>query len=404
MLMSKRIILIALLIQFNVSIIRLPLTYENSLYMLNFLIGKESTKLQLALDTSLPVSLIASNECENCIGQKYQVDAKNKIGYDLSNLPKSYNVYQGYLYKDVFTYNDNQSDETKKSFNFVSFKNVSLIKEIKIPGYFSFSYANNNILQYVKLFTLYLGNDNPFLELNEINPEIVTEPSKLVTYKVELINPIAENDNNSNNSNPESWYIQTSGLSIIYGANKQEIKTKPKLIFDTTTWYLSIPKQFFFDNMELLFPANPRCQVQLEGYFNCYCNEKFEDDFPSFIFNFEDSPNKTIKIIPTDYIQYDSSKGNTCYVFYTINYNSDYWITGLNVLNNYYSIFDLEKKTLSFYPFLTVIPEKNNFLLTFLLVAGFSLALLFGGYFLYKKYYVNRINEPEEQDVNISMM
>ena len=102
MLMSKRIILIALLIQFNVSIIRLPLNYENSLYMLNFLIGNENTKLQLALDTSLPVSLIASNECENCIGQKYQVDAKNRIGYDLSDLPKSYNVYQGYLYKDVF--------------------------------------------------------------------------------------------------------------------------------------------------------------------------------------------------------------------------------------------------------------------------------------------------------------
>lgn len=400
--MSKRIILIALLIQFNLStIIRLPLSYENSLFMLNFRIGNESTNIKLALDTSLSVSLIASNECENCKGQKYQADANNRIGYNVSKLPKSYNVYQGYLYKDVFTYNDN-NDLIKKSFNFVSFRNVSLLKETRIPGFFSFSYANDKISEYVKLFTLYLGN-NPFLELNEINPEIVKDQTKLVTYNVELTNPIEEIDNENSTSKP--WYIQTSGLSLIYGDNEEEIDYKPKLIFDTTTWYLSIPKQFFFNNIERLFPFSSRCQVLLEGYFICYCKEKFENDFPTFIFNFGDTPNKTLKILPTDYVQYDSSEGNTCYVFYTINYDTEYWITGLNVLNNYYSIFDLEKKTLSFYPSSTTETKgKKNFILTFLLVAGFSLALLFGGYFIYKKYYVNRIVEPQQQDMNISMM
>jgi hypothetical protein len=86
-----------------------------------------------------------------------------------------------------------------------------------------------------------------------------------------------------------------------------------------------------------------------QNIFQCKCDSNYTAIFPSFTFYGEDG--KAVKINPEEYIYNNNnpeSVGNNCLLMIGLNYKNDYWIFGSNFLNNYYSIFDLEKEKILF--------------------------------------------------------
>ena len=67
------------------------------------------------------------------------------------------------------------------------------------------------------------------------------------------------------------------------------------------------------------------------------------------------------------------------------------------VFNNYYSIFNVDEKILSFYP-LNNSNEKLQILFMFIIISILSLIIFFGSYYLYKKYLSNFNNEINNID------
>ena len=92
---------------------------------------------------------------------------------------------------------------------------------------------------------------------------------------------------------------------------------------------------------------------------------------------------------------YQSSiSGSKCNIDLLINYENDLFIGGITVLNNYYSIFNIENKTFSILPRENKNAKKTGkYLLLFFIVIILASILLFGGYYFYNK---NIINDPTE--------
>lgn len=366
-------------------VVQIPLVYENNMFFINLILGSTNQTLYLAVDTSIPYSLIASPNCQNCIGTRYNADASNsKEIKEIKNYTKIYNFYNGTFFIDNYRFNIQSYTQTIKSFEFISFTNVTLKKEFSFPGFFSFSYCNAKLTNDIKVFALYLG-DNPFMDINQVNTEIVNNQSNLMEY------PVLCEDN--------KWYVQPDKLEY-FNYSYQSTEEEPlKLILDTTSWNFNIPSDFYYKHMTEFLP-DTKCQVQIDGHFLCECNENTK--FPTFNFTF--SNGKYIQITPKDYIQYDQTvTGKYCYVYLTINYDNKFWEAGISVLNNYYSIFNLENKTLGFYTMTSSIPGSNHYVMTFIIVLCASLFFLFGGYALYNKYVMNRENNQPRGQPRMNM-
>ena len=85
-----------------------------------------------------------------------------------------------------------------------------------------------------------------------------------------------------------------------------------------------------------------------------------------------------------------SISGSKCEVNLVINYDNDLFIGGITVLNNYYSIFNIENKTFSILPRENLnTKETGKYIIMFFIVLIVAFALLFGGYFFYNKYVIN---------------
>ena len=97
-----------------------------------------------------------------------------------------------------------------------------------------------------------------------------------------------------------------------------------------------------------------------------------------------------------------SISGSRCKVDLVINYENDLFIGGITVLNNYYSIFDIDNKTFS------ILSKENTntkqtvkYLILFFVVLVVAFVLLFGGYYFYNKYVINDptgLNVPHHQN------
>ena len=85
-----------------------------------------------------------------------------------------------------------------------------------------------------------------------------------------------------------------------------------------------------------------------------------------------------------------SISGSKCEVNLVINYDNDLFIGGITILNNYYSIFNIENKTFSILPRENQnIKETGKYIIMFFIVLIVAFTLLFGGYFFYNKYVIN---------------
>ena len=98
--------------------------------------------------------------------------------------------------------------------------------------------------------------------------------------------------------------------------------------------------------------------------------------------------NNYIEVNTSDYISYDESNtGSYCEIFIKINYESDLFIAGKYVMNNYYTIFDIDNNQLKIYPTnkeILYFDQRNVIIFLFALSLGGLVFLCC--YFIYKKF------------------
>jgi hypothetical protein len=336
----------------------------------------KNEEIAMILNTGIEKSLIAAKNCSICKSGKFSPSEKSQFLNENVTQNLSYFIYRGNEYLQTFYFDSTEKIEL--TLDYINFEDIKYKEETTINGILSLNFINYNIPTERKIFALDYKTDFVYLDIGEINTNIVTDFTKLVNYSVTINN---NTNNTNNNNNSLEWYLEAKNLII--NNIKMPIE-KPKLILDTFSYNFYIPKKFFFDNIDKILPKKSRCQVQMSGSFVCKCDENYKSYFSNFVFEFEDG-NKLF-INTTDYISYDSSiSGSNCFVYIIVNYNNDYFIAGNNVLNNYYSIFDVDNKTLSFYP-LNNNNEKLQLFLMFVVISILSVVIFLGSYYLYKKY------------------
>ena len=365
------------LIFFYIKSIKIQMTSNVENFIVNVYIdGNEY--IPMILNTGIEKSLIAAENCSICNGERFKPSKSSQFLNENVTQNVSHFVYRGNEYLQEFYFDSNEYYKLK--LDYINFYDIKYKKETTIEGIFSLNFVNYNIASEKKIFAIEYTNEGAFLEIGEINKEIVKDYSKLINYTVSI------NEN-------KDWFLEANKLII---NNEKMPIENPKIILDTFSYNFYIPKKFFFDNIDKIFPKKSRCQVQMSGSFICKCDENYKNYFPNFVFEFNDG-NKLF-VNTTDYISYDSSiTGTNCFVYIVVNYNNDYFIAGNNVLNNYYSIFNVDEKILSFYP-LNNSNEKLQILLMFIVFSILSLVIFFGSYYLYKKYLSNFNNEINNID------
>ena len=349
------------------------LSMINGNYYYSLTIGKLKYTVSLIIDTSIPFSLIASPKCKSCTAEKFDPVQGTLVLTD-QKTKKEGHEFIGDLYQDIFWVDPS----SQLQFEYLSFVNVTYANVVNTEGFFSLSFANQDLLK-VKAIGLDLSDSSGSIDIGDINTEYFENKTLLKTYPVSI------------SEDKLHWFMNVESFTI--GTNK--FTTPIQFNYDSTIWVMSIPKKFFFENIETIFPIESRCQVRTTGYFICECSSTdYQTAFPNYTFWI----NGTDYHIETkDYVQLDTG-GNICYVYISINYESDYWVGGLNAINNHYMVFDYENKKILTYPRTITSKKKMDFLVIFFIILALSSFVLYGGYYLYRRCIAQRRNNNEEEE------
>jgi len=394
---------------------KIDLIYQDGYFYipLNFPYRENKTKTYYIFSTKLPMSFYPSLNCSKCIKKllnqsEFVNNKKNK------SIPYYYYNYVGGEYHGNLTTDKYYSEE-----NFIAFDNLTYAKNYSGKGRFSLSYLNFNFNTSKKLFAIKFAENNAELHLGDYDQNrnmeelkafnIITENNytyynetiPVTDRDVDNVNKIFENsllmeekDNNTKYENRtleldnSMWYISFPKLNI--NNIETDIPTSDyKLTLDMSNDKFYIPRNFFIKYVDKIFPKEAKCQIARGGYFICQCDEDYKTKFGNFKFI---SRNGTVFFVNvTDYMAFQSSiSGSKCEVNLVINYDNDLFIGGITILNNYYSIFNIENKTFSILPRENQnIKETGKYIIMFFIVLIVAFTLLFGGYFFYNKYVIN---------------
>ena len=392
---------------------KIELIYQDGYFYipLNFPYRENKTKTYYIFSTKLPMSFYPSLNCSKCTKKllnqsEFMDNEKNK------SIPYYYYNYVGGEYHGNLTTDKYYSEE-----NFVAFDNLTYAKNYSGKGRFSLSYLNYNFNTSKKLFAIKFSENNAELHLGdydqnrnmddfkafnittEYNYSYYNETIPVTDGDIDKANNISENnllmeeeDNKTKYENRtleldnSMWYITFPKLNI---NNIETDISDYKLTLDMSNDKFYIPRNFFIKYVDKIFPKEAKCQIARGGYFICQCDEDYKTKFGNFKFI---SGNGTVFFVNvTDYMSFQSSiSGSKCEVNLVINYDNDLFIGGITVLNNYYSIFNIENKTFSILPRENLnTKETGKYLIMFFIVLIVAFALLFGGYFFYNKYVIN---------------
>ena len=392
---------------------KIELIYQDGYFYipLNFPYRENKTKTYYIFSTKLPMSFYPSLNCSKCTKKllnqsEFMDNEKNK------SIPYYYYNYVGGEYHGNLTTDKYYSEE-----NFVAFDNLTYAKNYSGKGRFSLSYLNYNFNTSKKLFAIKFSENNAELHLGdydqnrnmddfkafnittEYNYSYYNETIPVTDGDIDKVNNIFENnllmeeeDNKTKYENRtleldnSMWYITFPKLNI---NNIETDISDYKLTLDMSNDKFYIPRNFFIKYVDKIFPKEAKCQIARGGYFICQCDEDYKTKFSNFKFI---SGNGTVFFVNvTDYMSFQSSiSGSKCEVNLVINYDNDLFIGGITVLNNYYSIFNIENKTFSILPRENLnTKETGKYIIMFFIVLIVAFALLFGGYFFYNKYVIN---------------
>ena len=285
----------------------------------------------------LPISIFPSSKCKIC--KSSTINEKEDKSYSLikENVLTSFYFYNftGNLYKANITLGSRTD-----SIELLAFENITDINNYNGKGIFSLSFFNYYFNTSKKIFALYLDIKDGQLDFGGYNEEIIKNESYLTKFNVtKVYSQISDELLNS-------WYIEFN--SIYLNDKKIQYDNNYKLTLDLSTDYFYIPKNFFFQNAHNIFNEDSQCQVQPQGYFLCICDNFYEQKYANF--KFFNNNNEYFSISINDYIFLEETeKGSYCTILIKINYENDLFIAGKYVMNNYYTIFDIDNNQLKIY-------------------------------------------------------
>ena len=373
---------------------KIDLNIEKALYYIPIKISEIIKESYFLFSNNAPLSFYPTTNCKICTKLKLNETKLNLISIKENiNIPYYHNNFTGN------TYNHNLSIKNLPSIisesEFIGFNKVTYKSSFSYNGIFSLSFLNYNFNTSKKIFALQFIKDNCQLHLGGYNDNLIKQNNNLKKFFV-------NKDNNNSNDiiyNP-IWYIKFNNITINNSPYKFKNNTGIKLTFDIGSDKLHLPKKFFFDNMNKLFPEKSHCQIHPDGYFLCDCGDNYRSAFGNI--SFYDQNGEIFTIYPVDYIVYETGlTGSTCTAKIKINYENDLFIAGNVVLKNYYSIFNIDDDTFLIYRN----EEKDDNILNFILaliILGFLAILIFGIYFCIKKWRIrnseNEVNQENEQE------
>ena len=373
---------------------KIDLNIEKALYYIPIKISEIIKESYFLFSNNAPLSFYPTTNCNICTKLKLNETKLNLISIKENiNIPYYHNNFTGN------TYNHNLSIKNLPSIisesEFIGFNKVTYKSSFSYNGIFSLSFLNYNFNTSKKIFALQFIKDNCQVHLGGYNDNLIKQDNNLKKFFV-------NKDNNNSNDviyNP-IWYIKFNNITINNSPYKFNNNTGIKLTFDIGSDKLHLPKKFFFDNMNKLFPEKSHCQIHPDGYFLCDCGDNYRSAFGNI--SFYDQNGEIFTIYPVDYIVYETGlTGSTCTAKIKINYENDLFIAGNVVLKNYYSIFNIDNNTFLIYRN----EEKDDNILNFILVLiiiGFLAILIFGIYFCIKKWKIrnseNEVNQENEQE------
>ena len=373
---------------------KIDLNIEKALYYIPIKISEIIKESYFLFSNNAPLSFYPTTNCKICTKLKLNETKLNLISIKENiNIPYYHNNFTGN------TYNHNLSIKNLPSIisesEFIGFNKVTYKSSFSYNGIFSLSFLNYNFNTSKKIFALQFIKDNCQLHLGGYNDNLIKQDNNLKKFFV-------NKDNNNSNDiiyNP-IWYIKFNNITINNSPYKFKNNTGIKLTFDIGSDKLHLPKKFFFDNMNKLFPEKSHCQIHPDGYFLCDCGDNYRSAFGNI--SFYDQNGEIFTIYPVDYIVYETGlTGSTCTAKIKINYENDLFIAGNVVLKNYYSIFNIDDNTFLMYRN----EEKDDNILNFILaliIIGFLAILIFGIYFCIKKWRIrnseNEVNQENEQE------
>ena len=373
---------------------KIDLNIEKALYYIPIKISEIIKESYFLFSNNAPLSFYPTTNCNICTKLKLNETKLNLISIKENiNIPYYHNNFTGN------TYNHNLSIKNLPSIisesEFIGFNEVTYKSSFSYNGIFSLSFLNYNFNTSKKIFALQFIKDNCQLHLGGYNDNLIKQNNNLKKFFV-------NKDNNNSNDiiyNP-IWYIKFNNITINNSPYKFKNNTGIKLTFDIGSDKLHLPKKFFFDNMNKLFPEKSHCQIHPDGYFLCDCGDNYRSAFGNI--SFYDQNGEIFTIYPVDYIVYETGlTGSTCTAKIKINYENDLFIAGNVVLKNYYSIFNIDDDTFLMYRN----EEKDDNILNFILaliIIGFLAILIFGIYFCIKKWRIrnseNEVNQENEQE------
>ena len=349
----------------NSYLYQIPLTKDKAQFYVNVKIGKDS-QFKLALDISLKKSLLPNPNCKICKKKDVYNPINKSIKIkDFQSQKRLYYNFTGEEYIDNMTFIG--FENLTQVFNFISFSNISYVTQYSSYGCFELSFTNYNFNTSKKIFGFqYTGKLT--LDIGEINTNIIQNMSLLKNYSVKY------------NENKTIWYIESDSIKI----KNKIINEKQKIKFDITTNILYIPKKFFFEHIENIFPSSGKCQILDLGVFICTCDINYYLDFSSFTFYFNN--NETFIVNSTDYIQTgDTSNYDPCLVVVSINYEDDYWVFGYNIFYNYYLLFNIDENIFSLYPKKSSLIENSEIIFILIFLTLTCVFLFFGMCKIYSK-------------------
>ena len=356
----------------NIDYAKIKLVYELENYYIPIKISQKSDYDYFILSNLLPINLFPSSKCSMC--KDLYINEKDNKTYSFIKSNVSTLYYSHNFFGDLYFSNITLGSKTK-SIEFISFEYTTNMKSYNDKGIFSLSFLNYDFNTPKKIFALSLGLDNGELDLGNYNSDKIKNISNLKTFNINktYYNSISEYSN--------VWYM--SFESLLINSNKIINNKKFKLTLDASSNYFHIPKDFFFNNADLIFLKESKCQIQQEGYFICICDRNYKEKYGNFKFINEN--NDTFEVKVTDYIAFDSSSTH-CQVQIQINYESDLFIAGKYVMNNYYTIFDIDNNQLKIYPdsFGNSSLIQRNIIIFFISICVGGV-LFISGYIMYKR-------------------
>ena len=387
MYISTLLLLIIRLFKINTEFEKISLRYGSDEYYIPIKLGENKNIENFIFSNILPISFFPSSKCSIC--KEFHINEKDNNSYSFIKndiiVPYYYFNFTGDLYNTNITLGS-QKIQTE----FLAFDNILYVDNYSGKGRFSLSFLNYNFNTSKKIFALTLKHNGGQLDLGDYNQDIIKDKSKLHTFNITVTNI------NNTNEYLNSWYINFTKISI--NNRNSEYDKNIKFTFDISSNYFFIPKDFFFQNAHLIFSEKSKCQVQTDGYFICMCDQNYNEKFGNFKFFNEN--NDYLEVKYSDYITIDETgTSNICYAFIKINYETDLFIAGKYVMNNYYTIFDIDNNQLKTYPIsqeYLIYDQRNVIIFLFVICIG---GLVFLSCFCIYRNFCSR-NTDEENNFN----